>query len=274
MKQSHTITKENNPAFFSDTASPRMTQRYGHFNTSEILAFLEGEGWTPKMYGQKGFNKRTASTRSELQSYTKHYARFSKNDKLIVGELIPELYLVNSHDGSSKLQIETAFMRVACENGLIVRDHQFGRIDIKHSMNNVKEIKPMLSQFVDNFTQVSNRVTDLKAVQLTSEEQIQLAEIAMKLRWGAFVPKILAEKVIGCKRVEDEGNDLWKVYNRVQENLVKGGLVGEGLKSKKNGETRLIKTRHVSNIDVEISFNTKLWDVVNNKLTTGEFVLN
>jgi len=276
MKNFETLDITTTPAFFSNVPSPKVTKKYGHFNTKEILDFLDTEGWDPYSYGQKGHNKRTLDV-SKVNSFSKHYAKFRLKDQTkpaIVGELVPELYLVNSHDGSSKLQIETGFMRLACLNGLIVRDSSFGRIDIKHSIKNIKDIKPMLNQFVDNFSNVANRVDALKAVNLSQDEQVYLAELASQIRWSNYIPKILVEKILAPRRKEDVGNDLWKVYNRIQENLVKGGLEGEGFKTTKDGSIRIIKTKQLRNIDVEINFNTRFWDLINTKLTVGEFVLN
>ncbi|MFM9755269.1 DUF932 domain-containing protein, partial [Streptomyces turgidiscabies] len=51
----------------------------------------------------------------------------------------------------------------------------------------------------------------------------------------------------------DRKNDLWAVFNRVQENLVKGGLNGRTA----NGRNQ--RTRPVQGIDQNLRLNRALW---------------
>ena len=54
-------------------------------------------------------------------------------------------------------------------------------------------------------------------------------------------------------RVADSGNSLWKVFNTVQEKLIKGGLVYNNQKEKYQ------KLRPIVNIDQQININKNLW---------------
>lgn len=257
------------PAFFATSPSPKMTERYGFMNTYDVVKLMTEEmGWNLVAYGQKGTNSRS----SEDRSYVKHFATFRKTDTVIAGELIPQLRIINSHDGSTRFRAEKEIYRGVCGNGMTVLENKVGVIDIRHNLNTVKDIKPMVGQFISYFDKLSDKVQRMKEIDLATEEQIEFAQLGMAIRWGQHVPKIQAEKLLEAKREEDKGNNLWLTYNKVQEWLIQGGLVGEGIKPTKSGGERLIKTKQVRNIDVEIQTNKGLWELVSNKIETGKFI--
>ncbi|MEA9980016.1 DUF932 domain-containing protein, partial [Pseudomonas sp. RTS4] len=55
------------------------------------------------------------------------------------------------------------------------------------------------------------------------------------------------------RRREDRSDDLWTTFNRVQENVIKGGLDG------RNKKGRRTKTRAVNGIDQDVKLNRALW---------------
>ena len=62
------------------------------------------------------------------------------------------------------------------------------------------------------------------------------------------------------RRYEDRRDDLWTVYNRVQESLIKGGLSGRTVQGKNN------RTRAVTSIDGDVKLNRALWVMAENML--------
>lgn len=55
------------------------------------------------------------------------------------------------------------------------------------------------------------------------------------------------------RRWEDKKDDLWTTFQRVQENLTKGGLSGKSSSGKR------ARTRAISGIDGDIKLNRALW---------------
>ncbi|EKN4120315.1 DUF932 domain-containing protein, partial [Yersinia enterocolitica] len=55
------------------------------------------------------------------------------------------------------------------------------------------------------------------------------------------------------RRWEDKKDDLWTTFQRVQENLTKGGLSGKSTGGKR------ARTRAISGIDGDIKLNRALW---------------
>lgn len=60
-------------------------------------------------------------------------------------------------------------------------------------------------------------------------------------------------QILSPRRWQDEQNDLWTIFNRLQENLSKGGLSG------RSAQGKLSRTRAVNGIDGDIKLNRALW---------------
>jgi hypothetical protein len=97
----------------------------------------------------------------------------------------------------------------------------------------------------------------MKAIEHPQEEQA-FATVALALRYGerhegqAPAP-ISAEQLIAARRPEDLGHDVWTIFQRVQENMLRGGLPGRTVQG------RRMHTREVASIDRNVSLNRALW---------------
>jgi hypothetical protein len=99
-------------------------------------------------------------------------------------------------------------------------------------------------------------------LQLTDGEQRAFAESAHMLRFGDAEGKtttpITAAQLLTSRRREDVGSDLWHTLNRVQENVIAGGL--SAVQRDANGRrVRRISTRRINGIDQDVRLNRALW---------------
>lgn len=62
-----------------------------------------------------------------------------------------------------------------------------------------------------------------------------------------------ATQILTPRRYEDRQDDLWTTYQRLQENLLKGGLSGRTAQGKRT------HTRAVNGIDGDVKLNRALW---------------
>ena len=60
-------------------------------------------------------------------------------------------------------------------------------------------------------------------------------------------------QLLAPRRTADAGSDLWSTFNRVQENIVQGGL------TMKSTNGRRMSTRAVAGIDSSVKVNRALW---------------
>ena len=87
-----------------------------------------------------------------------------------------------------------------------------------------------------------------------------LANAALKYRFGEDHQPVTVSQLLTPRRREDYSDDLWTVYQRVQENLMKGGLSGRTAQGKSS------RTRAVTGIDGDVKLNRALWVMAENML--------
>lgn len=106
------------------------------------------------------------------------------------------------------------------------------------------------------FDKVDEQLDAMKMLRLNTEEQHLFAEAALMYRYGNEenkAPPISADKLLTPRRWEDKQDDLWMTFQRVQENMIKGGLTGRDAKGKKT------TTRAIKGIDGDVKLNRALW---------------
>ena len=72
---------------------------------------------------------------------------------------------------------------------------------------------------------------------------------------GNSTSPITVDRLLTARRREDQKNDLWTVYNRIQENFIKGGMRGYGKTGKR------MSTRAINSVSEDIRLNKALWQL-------------
>jgi hypothetical protein len=110
----------------------------------------------------------------------------------------------------------------------------------------------------------SNRIDQIEGWQqlrLTHDEQMAMAEAAHVVRFGdaegnvdtPFEPR----QLLRPRRQSDIGDTLWLTHNRLQENVIKGGL--HAWTRDANGRPRRAAMRETRAIDGDVKLNRALW---------------
>ena len=87
-------------------------------------------------------------------------------------------------------------------------------------------------------------------------ERLAFAGRALALRFPELEQAgMQPSQLLGCRRTEDAPDTLWSVFNRVQENLLGGGLV------RRTPTGRLSRTRRITSIREDVRLNGRLWDL-------------
>ena len=248
MENNSTIL-ENVPAIFSKYPSPSRSKHYKFFDTSELLNIFCSQGWTVT----SAFQMKSRNT--EISAYKKHLIRLRNSEIHYSNNEIPEIVIVNSHDGSSSLKIMLGIFRIICSNGLIVQDKNFGSYSIRHSATWQQEIIELCKQIVIDISNLTVNIDIMKKRILSEAEIIEFANVAFKIRFGEKSNINAADYglLLTVRREEDAGNDLWTIMNRIQENCIEGGNIYLSPK----GTTRI--TRKVRAITKSVKINTALW---------------
>ena len=247
--------RESAPSIFAEGKHVSRSERYTYIPTIEVLRGLRKEGFEPFMVAQ---GKSRTEGRSE---YTKHMIRMRHAGQAQSKPEANEIILINSHDGASSYQMLAGVFRFVCCNGLVVGD-VVEDIRIPHKGNIQGEVIEGAFRVLDEFEVVSEHTEAMKALQLAPAEEMAFATAALALRFGEQTIEqtgghqpapVTARQLIDARRSDDLGNSLWNTLQRVQENVIRGGLAG------RSAQGRKLQTRPVASIDRGVSLNRALW---------------
>ncbi len=237
------------PSVFSEDKHDSRSERYTYIPTITLLDKLRHEGFQPF------FACQTRVRNPGRVEHTKHMLRLRREGQ-ITGEEVPEIILLNSHDGSSSYQMIPGMFRFVCANGMVCGD-TFGQIRVPHKGDVVGQVIEGAYTVLGIFDKVTESREEMKTLQLNAEEKQIFAEAALEYKYdpkceGKHIP-LTSDDVLRVRRHADRSDDLWTTYQRVQENMIKGGLLG------KNANGKRQRTRAVTGIDGDVRLNRALW---------------
>jgi hypothetical protein len=237
------------PSIFADGKHQSRSERYTYIPTIDVLRGLRNEGFLPFMVCQ------TRVRHDDRREYTKHMLRLRHADQ-IMGDEANEIVLLNSHDGTSSYQMLAGMLRFVCQNSMVAGDNVTD-IRVPHKGNIVQNVINGAFDVLNGFDLIREQKDSMRAVTLDRDEQHAFARSALAFRYDptdADAPAPITEnQLLDVRRFEDRRDDLWTVFNRVQENLTKGGLHG------RSRTGRSMSTRPITGIDQNVKLNRALW---------------
>jgi len=253
--------RELAPLVFAEApTNPDVSNKYLFVNTETIIDDLDKLGWKPVTVAQR-------KSRGTNTIFSKHMVSFQNPEIKITSkngdDAFPRIILTNSHDGMQAFKFSVGIYRLVCSNGLVVADEEFSDFKIKHKGYTFAELRNVVTQAVED---LPNRVEVMNKMQdkiLTQEEKNKLALDAMLVRAGIEPGSEKAKKfnyddetiidILDPKRKEDEGDDLWKVFNVIQEKITQGdfhaALTG----------AKVRKVRKIASFEKDIKVNKELF---------------
>lgn len=234
------------PSIFAEAPHESRSDRYTYIPTSVILNGLRNEGFQPFMVGQ---------SRSRIPGkaeFTKHMIRMRHASEINDTEA-NEIILLNSHDGTSSYQMMAGMFRFVCMNGLVLGD-TYGDVRVRHKGNVEDDVIEGAYTVLESTKRAKNARDEMRGIALDAREQQAFANSALLLRYETpDASPIQPQQILRPRRWEDDKHDLWSVFNKVQENMLKGGLRGY------NANNRRTTTREVTGIDQSTKLNRALW---------------
>lgn len=242
------------PAIFADDKHVSRSNRYTYVSTMDLLRGLAKEGFHPTFATQQRTRK------ADMIGHTKHLIRLRRDFALDGKGEKAEVVMLNSHGGQSSVMLAGGIWRAICMNGHIIGGESIAKVHVPHKGDILDDVIEGAFTVVEGLTKVGDNVETWKALPLAREEQRLLAEGAATIRFdldpGEQSP-VSTDQILHPRRFEDRRDDLWTVYNRVQENLNKGGLYG--MKRDANNRLRHLTTRPIKGIDQNLALNRALW---------------
>lgn len=239
------------PSVYATAPAKHVSQDYHFVNTGTVLDILAREGWAP-------FEAKQQKVRNpDKREGTKHMLTL-RNTRINVtgmdiGGLLPTFTIVNSHDWSSRFKVMVGIFRLVCANGMMISNGVVQGFNIRHD-HITEDIEIVMARFSSSATKILEMARRWDSVQLDDYAIQQFTLQAARIRFGEDSEQLQQQAIALniARRNADYGNSLWSVFNRVQENSIKGGVKFAGMKR---------RIRALSNIDAEVSVNNDLFNL-------------
>jgi hypothetical protein len=192
-----------------------------------------------------------------------HLVRMRQEMSTLVGkDCVPDVILTNSHDGSSRCRITLGLLRLVCANGLIVGSHGSFNYELTHVGSIRDQVFDVIDDAAEKLPMISAVIGEWGKIPMDHSATREFARRALELRVGAGDHRLDAidlDAVTRPRRAADAGNDLWRTFNRVQENLSRGGI--SYVVRLDDDRSKMVTMRGINAPHGVASFNRGLWDL-------------
>jgi len=248
MKHSLENIKAIAPSVFTTEKASHLSDKYVQTPTSRVVEDLMNLGWEVTKVQEVKSRK--------YKGFQKHLVVFRNPEIMIKGEngddSFPQILLTNSHDGKAAFNFRVGIFRLVCSNGLVISDADFNNVSIRHINYTFESLQAKINEIIEKLPGLVNKINVFKAKTLTEVEMNDFATKASQLRTKKTVNIM---DVLSATRTEDQGNDLWVVFNRVQEKILGGSYTSGGRKA-----------RSVKNFQKDIQLNEQLFELAESYL--------
>ena len=252
------IEKTNLPvSVYAEAPHVSRSANYSHVPTTNIVEWLGLEGFVPVSASQAKVRK------ADREGFQKHIVRFRQRGAVAdKNGLFSEIILRNAHDGTGAVQVWAGLLRLLCLNGMAVSDSTFQNISIPHRGRNLADRILEAAHHVASVSIMAGETANAwSQIELNYDNRFELARRALALRFPDIADSPIApEQLLLVRRSGDAGNDAWRVFNRIQENLTRGGLVGLNKKDEK-GAPKIRTLRAIRGADRDLKLNGELWHI-------------
>jgi hypothetical protein len=222
------------------TKVQKIKQKEFYIPTLDVVQKLQNEGWKIQ-----GVDEARAKNRKIISNYVQmHHPDFAVKNRKGQDEAIASLTISNSCSGNKPLQLDLGAYRQVCSNGLVSFDAASDSSKIQHTQTNIRDLDSFISNLSKKSDKLIKEINVMKDKNLSYDEIKRFAYNAAKLRFNEDDDKFDINALLKVNRTEDEGNDVWTVFNRIQENL----------------------TYDVKNKEEDIWLNKQLFNLVNEEM--------
>jgi hypothetical protein len=238
------------PSVFTTDKAAHLTDKYIQTPTSRVVEDLMNLGWevtkAQEVKAKKG------------KGFQKHIVVFRNPNITIKGkggdDVFPQILLTNSHDGKAAFNFRVGLFRLVCSNGLVVSDADFNNVSIRHMNYTFETLQAKISEVIQKLPGLVAKINLFKSTQLSDTAMVEFAVKAAALRSKQSVNAV---EMLRVDRDADAGNDLWTVFNRIEEKIISGGY-GSGRKNR--------KSRSIKSFQKDIELNEQLWELAESYL--------
>ena len=245
--------KERAKSVFTDKAGPSTSEKFTHIPTHKVVEDMEQLGW-----GVVDAKEVKARAKNSI-GFQKHLVVFRNPDVVINGAdgdtVFPQILLTNSNDGKNAFTFTAGLFRMVCENGLVVSTQEFENVKMRHMGYTFEELQKQIRAMVEQLPLTVESMNKMKQVQLDEEQAKAFAKKALTTRFEEDQVEAMnfnLDELLEPTRDEDKGNDLWSVFNVIQEKILDGNFTYMS-------GAKIRKARKVKNFKQDLDINQKLF---------------
>lgn len=245
--------KSKAPSVFTSTAAQGVSEKYTHIPTSNVIEDMDLLGW-------KVVDAKEVKARKGI-GFQKHLLVFRNEDVVINGAdgdtVFPQILLTNSHDGKNSFTFTAGLFRMICENGLVVSTEQFEDVKMRHMGYTFEELQEQIKGMVERLPLTVESMNKMKKIEMSQDAAIEFARKAVATRFNENEIENISVDIntlLAPTRKEDDGSDLWSVFNVVQEKILDGDFnYTFGVKVR--------KARKIKNFSQDLKINKELFNL-------------
>ena len=272
--------REIAPSIFSTKPSPEVSSKYSHIPTDKLIDDMDLLGW--KVIDAKEVQARQKTTRG----FQKHLVVFRNPDIVInhnpnglkrdissptgwrnsdgtfgkknsVDTVFPQILLTNSHDGKNAFTFTAGLFRMICENGLVISTNEFEKVAIRHMGYDFDELQKQVTEMTERLPLTVESMNKMIDTKMEENAILKFAKDMLAVRFPEDELRRITidmDEFITPVRPEDKGDDLWSVFNVIQEKIIEGDFdytIG----------TKHRKARQIKNFKQDMDLNSKMFDI-------------
>lgn len=206
--------------------------------------------------------------KEENKGFQKHIMIFSRPDLIVDGGNKLQLLVTNSHDGKSALKLNAGVYRAVCANGLVAGNDMYSSRVLHKGEDFQKKLRESLEYIMSKMNSLKGEVEAMQSIQLTNSQAYDYAMAMAEYRLkDVDLAGINTESIAQIHRQVDNSSDLYTFFNRVQENIIRGGIqyaknveILDADGKVIGSEVKAGKTREVKAIGKSMELNKVLWN--------------
>jgi hypothetical protein len=240
-----------------------VSNRYKVIKTGDLVKAFQDQGYQVTKINGAGVRK------AELQGFQKHVIRMRHPNMALTNDgLFPEIILKNSYNGTSCFEIMMGVFRLVCSNGLVV-GRTYTTLKVRHVGEVLPKVLEACQRIQSQTEMMQSQINSMMGKQMSQSEMLSYASQVAKLLLPKpevgldgqiikTVSQVNASDLLNINRTEDQGQDLWTILNRIQENAIFGGLRYQSVDFQ--GRVRNNTVRSIRSIDRSLQVNQAVWD--------------
>ena len=239
-----------------------VSKRYIPIATNDVLNVMQERAGDLRI---TGFNNANVRTKGK-DGFQKHAVMVEFSNAEMIDGTKMNMILFNSNDRSTSLKIFMGSLRAACSNQCVWGDQIAEPVAIRHTKQDWKEsIYTLMDAYEETQRQTEEMIKEMMAHYVSYGD---IGRITERVTEEIVNPNITG-KVLdplqfnSAHREEDLGKDLWHTFQRIQWNLLQGGV--ERIVEKEDEGTlftTISNTHKVTDTTKQIDFNRQLHGIV------------